>query len=292
MDISRIEAYNPTIKINWQILTAREIIEYKNLGAEVPDVYFEWAKEFIASINENDKDTITYEQAVTRKENTKNTATDTENNNEQNIITNTDFNKINESEDNLRDINYAKNEATSKAIININQDVKEQNKEQTLEEQMQALFLAAAQCQIDLNSEYEHLNNNDKDFSYQKVLELQNLLAQYNNQGKINIANARTDFNLNENNKEILNPNKNNDFKHKNITDLENIDNNQINSKKLQKRTEKSKSSELNTQKEYNKENNFEKDNVNKLPDDDLNLNKASLDEILKRKIRRGETEA
>ena len=157
---------------------------------------------------------------------------------------------------------------------------------------MQALFLAAAQCQIDLNSEYEHLNNNDKDFSYQKVLELQNLLAQYNNQGKINIANARTDFNLNENNKEILNPNKNNDFKHKNITDLENIDNNQINSKKLQKRTEKSKSSELNTQKEYNKENNFEKDNVNKLPDDDLNLNKASLDEILKRKIRRGETEA
>ena len=119
MDISRIEAYNPTIKINWQILTAREIIEYKNLGAEVPDVYFEWAKEFIASINENDKDTITYEQAVTRKENTKNTATDTENNNEQNIITNTDLNKINESEDNLRDINYAKNEATSKAIINI-----------------------------------------------------------------------------------------------------------------------------------------------------------------------------
>ncbi len=67
MDVSRIEAYSPTSRINWKILTAKEILKYNNSGVEVPDVYLQWAKEFINSVHESDSDTTTYEKDVEQK---------------------------------------------------------------------------------------------------------------------------------------------------------------------------------------------------------------------------------
>lgn len=73
MDVSRIEAFNPNTRINWQILTAREILNFENQGVEVPNIYLDWAQEFINSLDAVDKDTTTYEQAqILRNENIEN----------------------------------------------------------------------------------------------------------------------------------------------------------------------------------------------------------------------------
>ncbi len=67
MDISRIEAYNPN-KINWKNLTAKEILKYQKQGVEVPDVYVQWAQDFLKNIAKYDTDEVTYEkaQSITR----------------------------------------------------------------------------------------------------------------------------------------------------------------------------------------------------------------------------------
>jgi len=67
MDISRIEAYNPN-KINWKNLTAKEILKYQKQGVEVPDVYVQWAQEFLRNVQKYDTDEVTYEkdQSITR----------------------------------------------------------------------------------------------------------------------------------------------------------------------------------------------------------------------------------
>ena len=62
MEISRIEAFNPN-KINWRQLTAKEIMKYDRQGVEVPNVYLQWAQEFLNSIEAHDNDNITYEAA-------------------------------------------------------------------------------------------------------------------------------------------------------------------------------------------------------------------------------------
>lgn len=70
MDVSRIEAYNPN-KINWRNLTAKEILKYQKQGVEVPDVYVQWAHEFLNNLQKYDNDDVTYEKArsVERHEN-------------------------------------------------------------------------------------------------------------------------------------------------------------------------------------------------------------------------------
>lgn len=67
MDISRIEAYNPN-KINWKNLTAKEILKYQKQGVEVPDVYVQWAQDFLRNVQKYDTDEVTYEkaQSITR----------------------------------------------------------------------------------------------------------------------------------------------------------------------------------------------------------------------------------
>lgn len=62
MEISRIEAFNPN-KINWRQLTAKEIMKYERQGVDVPNVYLQWAQEFLNSIEAHDNDNITYEAA-------------------------------------------------------------------------------------------------------------------------------------------------------------------------------------------------------------------------------------
>lgn len=67
MDVSRIEAYNPN-KINWRNLTAKEILKYEKQGVHVPDVYAQWAHNFLSNVQKYDNDEVTYEnaKAITR----------------------------------------------------------------------------------------------------------------------------------------------------------------------------------------------------------------------------------
>lgn len=62
MDVSRIEAYNPN-KINWRNMTAKEILKYEKQGVHVPDVYSQWAHEFLSNVHKYDNDEVTYENA-------------------------------------------------------------------------------------------------------------------------------------------------------------------------------------------------------------------------------------
>ncbi|MBR1460750.1 hypothetical protein IJ596_03850 [bacterium] len=73
MEISRIEAFNPN-RINWRQLTAKEIMKYERQGIEVPNIYLQWAQEFLNSIEAHDNDDITYEAAKsqTRYDDSKN----------------------------------------------------------------------------------------------------------------------------------------------------------------------------------------------------------------------------
>lgn len=63
MDVSRIEAISPK-QIDWRKLTSKEIIKYDNQGIAVPDVYLQWAKNFLSDVNSTDKDETTYEMAT------------------------------------------------------------------------------------------------------------------------------------------------------------------------------------------------------------------------------------
>ncbi len=63
MDVSRIEAISPK-QIDWRKLTSKEIIKYDNQGISVPDVYLQWAKNFLSDVTSTDKDETTYEMAT------------------------------------------------------------------------------------------------------------------------------------------------------------------------------------------------------------------------------------
>lgn len=62
MDVSRIEAYNPKY-YSWRDMTAKEILKYSKQGVEVPDIYVQWAQEFLKNISKYDNDEVTYEKA-------------------------------------------------------------------------------------------------------------------------------------------------------------------------------------------------------------------------------------
>ena len=62
MDVSRIEAYNPKY-YNWRDMTAKEILKYNKQGVEVPDIYVQWAQEFLRNVSKYDNDEVTYEKA-------------------------------------------------------------------------------------------------------------------------------------------------------------------------------------------------------------------------------------
>ena len=68
MDISRIEAYNPS-RIDWKRLTAKEIMQYENRGVEVPDVYLQWAHDFLNTVEAQRNDQVTYESAEAQARN-------------------------------------------------------------------------------------------------------------------------------------------------------------------------------------------------------------------------------
>lgn len=294
MNISRIEAYNPVIKINWQILTARQILDYKNLGAEVPDVYLNWAKEFIVSIQENDNDTITYKQDVQQKSLQEiNKVAEEDDNIENTIVLEEEPVIKKENEEVVRSVNSAKNEASEKVISANDDSIKYKQKVQTLEQQMQKLFQDVLQNQSTLNLEVLKMDSKES-FSYQKILDLQNQLASYNNQGKANIYNESIEITPLEvksdlNSQEILN---NEEFGNFELSKSFNLISQEEDSSILEKsirRFQQELPQRFNNEK--NKEPFEEKEN-NLYTEDILDISKASLDEILKRKIRRGEVES
>lgn len=63
MDISKIDAFNPN-RIDWKRLTAKEIMKYEDRGVEVPDIYLQWAHEFLNAVEEAQNDEVTYEIAT------------------------------------------------------------------------------------------------------------------------------------------------------------------------------------------------------------------------------------
>ncbi len=63
MNVGRIDAISIQ-QINWQLLTARQIIDYKNQGQQVPDKYLVWAQDFIKSIDSDDNTTYEAAQSI------------------------------------------------------------------------------------------------------------------------------------------------------------------------------------------------------------------------------------
>lgn len=110
MDVSRIEAFNPN-RINWKILTAKEIMKYERQGIEVPDVYLQWAQEFLNSVHNNDNDNVTYEAAKAEERHSSSGYKLKENSKKD------QFNDVNNVED-AEDVNESQeNEANSSASI-------------------------------------------------------------------------------------------------------------------------------------------------------------------------------
>jgi len=69
MEVSAIDAIRPR-QIQWQTLTAREIIKYESAGMDVPSEYLTWAKTFKNDLAASDKDEVTYEMAKKAQNNT------------------------------------------------------------------------------------------------------------------------------------------------------------------------------------------------------------------------------
>ncbi len=72
MEISPINSISVQT-INWRNMTARQILEYNQIGIEPPDVYLNWATEFLNSVSAGQDDNVTYENAVTSPSGANNT---------------------------------------------------------------------------------------------------------------------------------------------------------------------------------------------------------------------------
>ena len=98
MDVSRIEAYNPN-KINWRNMTAKDILKYEKQGIEVPDVYVQWAHNFLQNVQKYDNDEVTYENAKAITRHQSNEAKTNENSRSGANIKVRDLDKPKEAED-------------------------------------------------------------------------------------------------------------------------------------------------------------------------------------------------
>lgn len=106
MDVSRIEAYNPN-KINWRNMTAKEILKYEKQGVEVPDVYVQWAHNFLQNVQKYDNDEVTYENAKAITRHQSNEAKTNENSRSGANIKVRDLDKPKEAEDQTSEANAA-----------------------------------------------------------------------------------------------------------------------------------------------------------------------------------------
>ncbi len=74
MQVSAIEAFSP-VKVDWRKLTAKEIIQHKEQGEEVPGEYLQWAQQFLSQIGSADDET-TYEKAESMSQTDRDGASD------------------------------------------------------------------------------------------------------------------------------------------------------------------------------------------------------------------------
>lgn len=98
MDVSRIESFNPN-RINWRNMTAKEILKYEKNGVQVPDVYAQWAHNFLDNVQKYDNDEVTYEKAksITRHQSNEAKMNENTRGNEDTKVTELD--KSNEKDD-------------------------------------------------------------------------------------------------------------------------------------------------------------------------------------------------
>ncbi len=132
MDVSRIEAYNPN-KINWRNMTAKEILKYEKQGVQVPDVYVQWAHEFLNNIQKYDNDEVTYEKA---KSITRHQSNEAKTNEQSRAHKNTKIKDLNNEEE----TEQIPEEDTALAVENANID-----SEATSEDGTEAIQMTAAQ---------------------------------------------------------------------------------------------------------------------------------------------------
>ncbi len=315
MNVSRIEGFNPAIKINWQTLTAREILRFSDLGVQVPNEFLTWASEFIESVYEGDKDSVTYEMAqsfqVRKSEENNNSEVNSvqpsaklneEEISQNPVETEIPFTQVENTEESvIEDENYLSQ--TSNAINNtdvvFNQNVQHDVQISELEQQMRIILSNAGV--LNNNTQNEFSKNFENNSFSQRIIELRNQIEQFKNSNQIDFQSEfeRLNFELDSQLFSLLNFDNNGllDFNKKEDTEFGNMNNDKNNDLENQS-LERNPFEVENRQQENNviKNENFENENVlneYKVEDDSPEAklsdpNKASLDEILKRKIRRG----
>ena len=230
MDISRIEAFNPN-RINWKILTAKEIMKYERQGIEVPNVYLQWAQEFINSVNNADNDDITYEAAKsgerhnsetkdlyqgntndinvdTAASETQETDTNTQNtdNEEQPQLTKAQTKRQQMADNGLglreqaitfrKDSNNSAQNATFTTLIMQIMENESSMEEDELEAEISKLLSEASTLHTELNTQINNINNNNSDnTTFTKIERLQEQLKRYGNQGQNRIYQTETALN-------------------------------------------------------------------------------------------------
>lgn len=228
MDVSRIEAFNPN-RINWKILTAKEIMKYERQGIEVPNIYLQWAQEFINSVHKTDNDDITYEAAksgerhrtaLTEKNKTninvdnENTSAETEETdinsedaeNQEPKLTKAQT-KRQEMEDNgiglrnqaisfRKDSNNSAQNATVSSLIMQIIENESSMEEDELEAEISKLISEASAIQAEFKTQINNINNDKSDNStFTKIEQLQKQLQQYGNQGQNRIYQTESELN-------------------------------------------------------------------------------------------------
>lgn len=139
MDVSRIESFNPN-RINWRNMTAKEILKYEKNGVQVPDVYTQWAHNFLANVQKYDSDEVTYEKAKSITRHQSNEAKTNENTRGNENTKVSELDKSDESSDKESD------EASAVAVQNAAvPDISADSESAPTENGTEAIQLTAAQ---------------------------------------------------------------------------------------------------------------------------------------------------
>ena len=217
MEISRIEAVSPR-NIDWRRLTAREIIKYNNSGIEVPDVYLQWAKDFIREITTNDVDNTTYDMAQNSGSQTPQEKQEIETNAQADTNTSvtetTDENSAKQKKEELENAgvstlgqaiefigesnNATKETQESQSTITNIQD-KSTNEIANLESYMNELLAKADADRKEIRGEIDKVNSHKEDSTtIGKINKLNEQLQQYGINAQATLSTAQGDFSIYE----------------------------------------------------------------------------------------------
>lgn len=212
MDVSRIEAISPR-QIDWQRLTANQIIKYQEQGVDVPSQYIQWAQNFVNSIYSDD--VTTYEKATSSSsvetstntsdvtsENTEETApvdesgdTTTEETNKTEAQTKREqlqqdgVSLVDQAISFTSDSNAGRKAVNESASIISDAQDASVNEIQELESYMDELLAKAEQTQNEFKNEVSKINEDKSDKStFAKINRLQQELQKMGSQGQSEIS--------------------------------------------------------------------------------------------------------